>query len=337
MYKQAERWKAFVETLKEGVEKAHFSSQSEKIPVLFEMVEVYRDRLKLDVMVVNAFNQILTIQPDNLQAVDALASQYEGMGRWPELIAILRKKAAVVSETNEKVSLYLRVANLYLEKFSNQAEAIKAFEAALELDPGNEKAVSYLKQMYEKRRDWDKLVQLQRGEVTRVSDDEERRRKRVDVARLASEKLKKPAISIELWREVLVEKDDDEEALVELEKLYEREKEWNELSAVLERQTQVAPAGKRGVALLKLALLYTEKLQDNARAVVAWRALLEAEPENRRAQDALRKLYLQQRDWDALEGFYASQNKWDEFVRVLERQTDVEDDKAKVGLCEQDR
>ena len=140
VYKQAERWKPYVETLKEGVEKAHFSSQSEKIPVLFEMVEVYRDRLKLDVMVVNAFNQILSIQPDNLQAVDALAAQYEQMGRWPELIAILRKKAAVVAEPDEKVALHLRVASLYLEKFSNQAEAIKAFEAALELDPGNEQA-----------------------------------------------------------------------------------------------------------------------------------------------------------------------------------------------------
>ena len=177
VYKQAERWKACVETLKEGVEKAHFSSQAEKIPVLFEMVEVYRDRLKLDVMVVNAFNQILTIQPDNLQAVDALSGQYEAMGRWPELIAILRKKAAVVSDTYDKVTLYLRVANLYLEKFSNQAEAIKAFEAALELDPGNERAVNYLKQMYEKRRDWEKLVLLSRGEVTRIADDEERRRR----------------------------------------------------------------------------------------------------------------------------------------------------------------
>jgi hypothetical protein len=74
--------------------------------VLFEMVEVYADRLKLDVMVVNAFNQILTIQPDNLQAVDALAGQYEQMGRWPELIAILRKKAAVVAEPDERVALH---------------------------------------------------------------------------------------------------------------------------------------------------------------------------------------------------------------------------------------
>src|SRR5687767_9935986 len=98
VYKQAERWKPYVETLKEGVEKAQFGSQNEKIPLLFEMVEVYRDRLKLDVMVVNAFNQILTLQPDNLQAVESLASQYEQMGRWPELIAILRKKAAVVAD-----------------------------------------------------------------------------------------------------------------------------------------------------------------------------------------------------------------------------------------------
>jgi tetratricopeptide (TPR) repeat protein len=332
VYKQAERWKACVETLKEGVEKAVFPSQAEKIPVLFEMVEVYRDRLKLDVMVVNAFNQILTIQPDNLQAVDALARQYESMGRWPELIAILRKKAAVVTDLEDKVTLYLRVANLYLEKFSNQAEAIKAFEAALELDPGNERAVTYLKQMYEKRRDWEKLVMLARSEVTRVSDNEERRRRRIEVARLASEKLKKPAVSIELWREVLSEKDDDEEPLLELEKLYEREKDWGELCAILERQTQVAPPARRGQSLLKLALLYTEKLLDNDRAVTAWKALLDAEPENRRAQDALRKLYLQQKDWDALEGFYAAQGKWDEFVRVLERQTDVEDDRAKVGL-----
>ena len=64
------------------------------------------------------------------------------------------------------MALHLRVANLFLEKFSNQAEAIKAFEAVLELDPDNEQALSFLKQMYEKRRDWDKLVQLSRARST---------------------------------------------------------------------------------------------------------------------------------------------------------------------------
>ena len=67
-----------------------------------EMIEVYRDRLKLDVMVVNAYNQILTIQPDNFDAADALAAQYETMKRWPDLIALLRKKAAVVESAETR-------------------------------------------------------------------------------------------------------------------------------------------------------------------------------------------------------------------------------------------
>ncbi len=335
VYKHAERWKAAVEVLKDGVDKATFSSPEEKVPVLFEMVELYRDRLKLDVMVVNAFNAILTIQPGNLEAVDALSAQYNTMNRWPELISLLRKKAAVVEEQDEKIALHLKVANLYLEKFSNQAEAIKSFETVLELDAAHPEALGFLKQMYEKRRDWDKLVAVHRQEIERVKQPDERIKRWTEVAKLATEKLKKPGICIELWGKVLAEsppETDAVEALLELEKLYEREKMWAELAAVLDKQASAGDAAKKSGVLGKAALLYTEKLQDLPRAIASWMALLQIEPDNRRAQDALRKLYLQNKDWDALEGFYAGQNKYDEFVRVLERQADVEDDAAKVGL-----
>jgi len=48
----------------------------------------------------------------------------------------------------------------------------------------------------------------------------------------------------------------------ELEKLYEREKRWEELAAVLDKQAMLSddPA-KRGVILPKLATVYTEKLR----------------------------------------------------------------------------
>src|SRR4029077_19374009 len=118
VYKKAERWNAFIEVMKEAVDKASWHAPEDKIPVLLEMIEVYRERLKLDVMVVNAFNQILSIQPTNFEAADALAAQYETMKRWPDLISLLRKKAAAVETPAEKVALHLRVANLFLEKFS---------------------------------------------------------------------------------------------------------------------------------------------------------------------------------------------------------------------------
>ena len=103
--------------MKEAVEKTSWEAPEDKIPILEEMIEVYRDRLKLDVMVVNAFNQILSIQPDNFEATDALAAQYETMKSWPDLIALLRKKAAVVDSEADKIALHARVANLFLEKF----------------------------------------------------------------------------------------------------------------------------------------------------------------------------------------------------------------------------
>ena len=170
VYKKAERWNAFIEVMKEAVDKASWHAPEDKIPVLLEMIEVYRERLKLDVMVVNAFNQILSIQPTNFEAADALAAQYETMKRWPDLISLLRKKAAAVESPADKVALHLRVANLFLEKFSNQAEAIKSFETILELDPDNQDALSFLKQMYEKRRDWEKLVAVHQREIEKLAD-----------------------------------------------------------------------------------------------------------------------------------------------------------------------
>src|SRR6185503_20371657 len=124
------------------------------------------------------------------------------------------------------------------------------------------------------------------------------------------------------------------EALAELEKLYEREKAWSELGDVLERQVALhdGEVAKQSPLLVKLGILYTEKVNAPERATAAWQALLANEPDNRRAQDALKKLYLQQRNWDALEQFYAAQGKWDELVRVLERQTETEDDASRLGL-----
>lgn len=333
VYKKAERWNAYIEVMKDAVDKANWASPDDKVPVLFEMIEVYRDRLKLDVMVVNAFNQILNIQPTNNEAGEALAAQYETMKRWPDLISLLRRKATAAPDTSEKVALHLKVANLFLEKFSNQAEAIKSYETILELDPDNSEGLGFLKQMYEKRRDWEKLVGVHQREIELLSDEDTKKLRRVEVAKLASEKLKKPSISIDLWKQVLTGDATNVEALGELEKLYEREKAWGDLGDVLQKQVDVAgDATKRSALLVKLGILFTEKVQDGAKATAAWQALLQQEPDNRRAQDALKKLYLQNKDWNSLEAFYASQNKWDELVRVLERQAETEDGAGAVSL-----
>ena len=320
--------------MKEAVEKTTWSAPEDKIPVLEEMIEVYRDRLKLDVMVVNAFNQILTIQPDNFDAADALAAQYETMKRWPDLIALLRKKASVVESAEDKIALHARVANLFLEKFSNQAEAIKAYEAILELDPDNSEALGFVKQMYEKRRDWEKLIAVNQREIDKLTDAE---RAQGPPHRGGEARLREDEEGVGLDR-----------ALAEGARGRRRQPRGAGRAREAVRAREGVERAGRGAGAAggrdrrrhaQVGHLREARASSSPRRCTTrrrrprpGRRCWRWSPRTAARRTRSRSSISSQKDWDALEAFYASQNKWDELVRVLERQAETEDE-AGASAC----
>jgi tetratricopeptide (TPR) repeat protein len=263
-----------------------------------------------------------------------LADKQEAAKRYNEFVKTILQLAGMVPDVDEKVALYSKAADLYVSKFANQAEAVKAYEAVLAIAPDNATAVDYLRQMYEKRRDWEKLLGLQRREAEQMAPGAARGAKFLEMARLATERVKKPEVCIELWQEVIANDESNSEALGALGGLYERAKDFEKLANVLERQaesTYDVPAKIQ--VLTKLGTIYGERLNNDEGAVNAWRALLTLDPNDRRAQDALKKKYLTLGRWDDLEVFYAESGKWDEFIRVLEQQEAKETNpQAKISL-----
>ncbi len=249
------------------------------------------------------------------------ADKQEAAKRYNEYVKTVLQLAALVGDPDEKIALYSKAAELYVSKFANQAEAVKAYESVLAIDPDNGQAVEYLRQMYEKRRDWEKLLGLQRREAERMSPGASRAAKFLEIAKLATERVKKPEVCIDLWQEVLANDEFNADALGALAGLYERAKDFERLATVLERQAEVTQDGPAKIQVLtKLGTIYGERLNNDEGAVGAWRILLTLDPNDRRAQDALKKKYLGLGRWDDLEVFYAETGKWDEFIRVLEQQ-----------------
>ncbi len=273
------------------------------------------------------------VGPDKIAELRALADKQEANKRFNEYVKTLLQLALIVPDADEKVSLYTKAAELYTGKFANQAEAVKAYEAVLAIDPENAGAIEYLRGMYEKRRDWEKLLGLERREAERLFGDE-RARKFLDIAKLATERVKKPEVCIELWHEVLNSDPASAEALGALAGLYERSKEFDKLVDVLEKQAEITHDSAQRVQILtKLGTIYGDRLSNDEGAVTAWRSLLTIDPNDRKAQEALKKKYLALGRWDDLEGFYAESGKWDEFIRVLEQQEAKETNAdAKIGL-----
>ena len=76
----------------------------EKINRYLEIVAIYRDRLNLDVMVVNTYLNILALKPDHPAALAALAARYEAQGRYGDLVQVLTRQAEAADGRGRRAS-----------------------------------------------------------------------------------------------------------------------------------------------------------------------------------------------------------------------------------------
>jgi len=324
LYRRTEKWNALLDLMKDEIERVPETDVAGRVAKLHDVVEIYRDKLRLDVMVINTYNAILKIDPDNKRASDELAGKYRALGRWNDLIAILtRKSEAAELGTSERVALLREIADLWAERFGNFANAIKPLERIVELSPGDLDAVARLKEIYTKRRQWRALIDVL-GREASVLAGADRRAKQREMAKLAAERLGDNRLAIEIYNAVLAhsgEGGDISDTLVALAALYEREKRYLALAEILHRQralaTATAPA-KETIALLeKLGQIYADRLSAPQQAAAAWQGVLEIEPGHAKALRTLRELYANAGDFAGLERLYARLGQQEELVDAL--------------------
>ncbi|MEO8841840.1 MAG: tetratricopeptide repeat protein [Kofleriaceae bacterium] len=337
LYRRTEKWNALLDLMKDDIDRLSDSEVAAKVARLFEVAEIYRDRLKLDVMVINTYNAILKIDPDNQRAGDELAGKFRTLGRWNDLIAVLtRKSEAPNVPDHERVKLLREVADLWSERFGNFANAIKPLERIAELTPTDTDAINRLKEIYTKRRQWRQLIDLLGKEASTLAPAD-RRGKQSEMARLAAERLGDSKLAIEIHNRVLGEagSSDVSETLAALAALYDREKRHLAYVEIVHRQVTLARAAggaanlKTATALLeKLGQIYTERLQAPQQAAAAWKEILELEPNHAKALRTLRELYAMAGDFVGLEQLYARLGQQEELVDALLAIADRIDGKA---------
>ena len=319
LYTKAEKWNALLELLKDQCEALPAGEVDEKVRCYLEMVPIYRDRLKLEVMVINTYAAILSLRPDHEEALVALAERYEAQGRWGDLAGVLTRQAQAVADVSHKVALYHRIAKLWLEKFGNHHNAIGALERILEVDAKDAQARATLRDIYTRGRSWRALLDLLRRELAFL-DHEARRSHLAEMAALAAERLADLRQAIGLWNEVLELSPGDRAAVTALAGLYEREKRWPALAEILGRLAESAggEGSTDGCALLeRRGLILLEKLGAGQAALETLRRVSTAQPENPRVLRALREAYSQTGDIDALESLYSMRHAWDDLCDVL--------------------
>ncbi|MFT7579542.1 MAG: tetratricopeptide (TPR) repeat protein, partial [Myxococcota bacterium] len=321
LYVEVGKWHALVDLIKDNLASLGPDDADLQLQFQLELVDIYKNKMNAASKVVSAWQAILELDAGNPQALDALAGEFEEMKRWPDLVKILQLKVDHEDDSDKLIAMHERIASIMLERFSNTTEAIKSYEAILELDPDNGRAIEILKGIYEQRRDWDNYILVSEREINLLGDGDDKREQFVALARLASERIRRPAAPIALWERVLNGDPQSLEALAELEGLYEREKDYKSLAQIIEKRVAIEPdAAKQIVLLEKLGMVASVRLSDAEQAADVWRQLLDRDPTHRKAQSELKKKYLAERDWEGLEWFFRSFGDTSDWVRTLESQ-----------------
>ncbi|MBP9088955.1 MAG: tetratricopeptide repeat protein, partial [Kofleriaceae bacterium] len=248
LYRRTEKWNALIDLMKEDVERLPAADIDGRVERLFEMVELYRERLRLDVMVLSTYAQILKLAPDNLRANQELADKFRALGRWNDLIALLMQKAESESlPIDQRVAIFAEVADLWSDRFGNLGNAIRPLERIVEIAPPSEAydlAMVRLKDIFSRRRQWRGLIDLLAKEESRLTG-EARWGKRFEMARLAAERVGDNRLAIEFLNPLLATLRADsndaarralDETLTALLALYERERRFLAVVEVLEQQ-----------------------------------------------------------------------------------------------------
>ena len=323
LYEETSQWNALVGLLDEEFADLPRDAREERLGVLQQLVAIYREKLRLTAMVTQTYHRMLELDPTHGEALDGLARVYESMGRTQELVDVLTKKAASLTETEPRIDHYMRVADLWMNKLANYGRAVGPLESVLSLDPQHSQAFELLKGIFVRKREWGKLDELLAGQGSAEGDHA--LEFSIERAQLAESKLRDPALAMRRWREVLHLEPNSGQALSALERLAADRRDWPALVEVLEQRLERTEDVAARVQLLsRLGSIYSDTLNDQEKATRSFETLLELQPEHGRALRALRSQYFATRNWESLRRVYSQANEWAQLAETLGDAADIE-------------
>jgi len=233
------------------------------------------------------------------QALLSLERLYRKLESWPELAEVLSALAARETRPEERAGLLFRLGQIWEEKLQSPERAVAAYEAVLQASPGHLPSLRALERLHEQAGRTDALYEALKAERA-VAEPSQRERVTARMAEAAAA-LGRDAEAVDLWREVLKLKPKSDPALAALEALLEKLERWRELAEVLRARVPLAQDRREAVRLQeKLGQVLGGRLGDAAEAVRSLQAVLESDPRNRRALEALRDLHAAAGDREAL-------------------------------------
>lgn len=338
VYRAGERWIDLSDVLRMRVDATY--QDTERIAALQRLADVQAQRLNDRIEAVSVYREILSLDPQHHDSLDALIAFFEEDANWQELAETLRSKlsATTPQEGEPFDALQLKLAGVLRQELFDIDAALELYRAVFQRTDGHPEAVQALRELLEDEQfapqitdelvahyyahgDFDALIEVYQTRIALSFEPDEKADFLEKIARVYADELRQPERAIDAmgqaWqlaplrqelRDSLLDLCDtaaaasDEDGQLEI---------WTRLAQVYEDVLSAANDPQQRLELhLALAELYRDRLDQPPEVESHFREVLALNP----TQDLA---------YSALESLLIHQDRWVDFIELLEHKFDV--------------
>jgi len=284
--------------------------------LLLENFDLFEDKLieseNYDELIQIA-SRDLDVFPKRSLTLNRLIKVYESQEMFDELILILEEKLLVTEDTDEKLNLYRKIADISLDNIGDSEKAIESYKAIIELDSKNIEVIEKLVSLYEGLEEWEELIPLLELKIDLLEDNYSIYIKIIDTL---INKTANYDSSFDYIYKTLNLFNDNEELLEKFNNLGELSASWNLYIETGDKILEILTNEELKNSLIeKIAIVYRDELGDIENSVKRYKLLLTLTPSNKEI------LF-------NLEALYSQEGNWDELSNILERIIELEEDES---------
>jgi len=270
---------------------SHVEDPAAQMPLLRELAKVHEERLGQKELAFAKLSAAFEMAPGDLELRADLERLAASCDMREELAMIYETVAENLDGRQGAASLWLARGRLLGESLDDADEAEASFRRILEDDPRNAEALDALAVLLSRRGDHRKLAAILEQKLDAAQPDQ-KRELLLALATLHDEELGDPGEAIYSLRRAFELDPADRSVLESLCEIYRREERFADLASLLARSRDLAATQADRISLqLRLGAVQENDLADAQSAIESYGAVLDLDPSNAEAMEALERLY----------------------------------------------
>jgi tetratricopeptide (TPR) repeat protein len=141
-----------------------------KLALLEHVATIHHQRRHDPQRAIAAYLEALQIWPDERSIMHRLLELYTETKQWKQSVQLLARLATLADDST-RAPYYVAAGNILAEELASRAEAIEAFEQALDADPHDQKSFERIDELVTEAHDWKTQERITRRQIKRLGSD----------------------------------------------------------------------------------------------------------------------------------------------------------------------